>query len=85
MNLHDDWAGALVILHDGKRLSWKVKRATVPEIRFCSARYFAHHDPADCEGRTMTFSEPGAFKKAEAWAATFDGHPDEPGRIPESK
>lgn len=75
------WAGAVVILHGGLRLGWKVVRGSVPG-RWINSRYFGGHPPDECENVIRSFDDPGAFDAACAWARSYPRHPDASGMEP---
>lgn len=69
-------ATAVVVLHGGQRLSWKVVRGHTPSLgQALSTRYFCGLDPDECEVVVRTgFWD---FESAETWCASFEGHPNE--------
>ena len=82
--LADRWATVVVVLLDGLRLGWKVLRGGDANsmVMTLNNRYFAGHRPDACTFADARFDDPEAFRKAEAWAATFPAHPDEQGGAP---
>ena len=73
-----DGLGAIVVLRDGKRVSWKVSRGGPPNPDWLSDKYFGGPGlRARCTTQTARFPV-SAWDEAAAWCRTFERHPDAP-------
>jgi len=84
MNTPQDaaWAGAAVVLCDGRRLGWKIIHGSTPDGVMLADRYFGGHGRGVCSVKTARFEDPGAFDRAAAWCRGFERHPDAAGMEP---
>ncbi len=75
-------ATGFVLLHEGRRLGWKVLRGLVPTWH-PDSRYYGHGPeappPASCAGELSTFT---SWDGAVKWCASFPPHPAEMGNPP---
>jgi hypothetical protein len=75
----EDWCGAIVVLRDGKRISWKIRRGTMPLPFTLSDRYFGGFALRSlCAAETARFDGEDCFDRAADWCRSFERHPDAP-------
>ena len=74
-----NWCGSIVVLRDGKRISWKSTRGTMPVPFLLSDRYFGGFGcRSSCTTETARFDGTGCFERAADWCRSFERHPDAP-------
>lgn len=85
MSIKATYAIAVVVLHNGARVSWKINRGGSLDAigRGLSERYFMGIPHSECEVRSARFEEPAAFEWAERWCASFLPHERESGGRPD--
>lgn len=77
-------AHAIVVLHEGRLLSWKVNARSAPHPYDLRNDYFRPFDPASpgIATESQSFYGSRAWDDAEEWAASFPVHPEARGRLP---
>lgn len=79
MDINANWYGALVILHNGKRVGWKAAIGEDMAKHAANSRYYSDFAPGECFRQTARFA---TMAEAERWAASFPAHQHEMGRPP---
>ncbi len=81
------WVGAVVVTHEGKRISWKIVRGVLPQLIAINLNmsYYGGRDLAECiirQTRFLGHNIQDSFEKARDWAREFERHPEATGQEP---